>query len=214
MKRETFFLGKRQHQPLSPTNNKQFSLSLSLSLYFLFQDSKKVCLGGGSSLEPAPYLLYSSSFDASAALGLPGACPAALMLKATTTKKGRPSSPKLSWARALAPSGSAALLDVDWVRAEEEQKSPSLLVAALAAAFVAGVAVATTLLLLLRGGAPSQAHSVDDDQHDEEQQQQQRKAKPSWAREGGGSGRLRKVSTAAAGGGDGGSGGGGGGAAG
>lgn len=204
----------------STTNENSFSLSLSHPLKKR-QDSKTVCLDGN---EPAPYLLYSSSSsgaDPSAGAFLGAACPAPLMLLATTTTaattakakaaKKNKSSPKLSWSRALAPSGSAAFLHVDWVGAEEvfeEQQSggqePVWTFAAPAFAAGAAVAAAATLLLLPKEGrSPTENDGKGEDDHkgaeDRKRQETQKReeAEARWARDGGGAGRLSKVRAAA-----------------
>ena len=233
--RDDLLLERRRGKLSSPTaalfidGKKKQKNCLSPSL-FPKQDSKTVCLGGG---EPALYLLFSpsSGADSDSTLFF-GACPAPLMLRATTTTaaaaatkattapaatakiEGKPS-PKLSWSRALSPSGSAAFLDVDWDGAEEleapeEEIGGQELFAAAALAFAVGaVASAAALVLLSKARSPANSGGGDDDDRANEgagdRKQQQREAR--WAREGGGAGRLRKVSAAAAGGDEGGGGG-------
>lgn len=130
--------------------------------------------------------------------------------KAKAAKKNK-SSPNLSWARALAPSGSAAFLDVDWVGAEEvfeEQQSggqePIWTFAAPAFAAGAAVAAAATLLLLPKEGrSPAENGGKTNDQEGSEDRKRQEiqkreEAEARWARDGGGAGRLCKIRTAAA----------------
>jgi hypothetical protein len=234
--RDDLLLERRRGKLSSPTaalfidGKKKQKNCLSPSL-FRKQDSKTVCLGVG---EPALYLLFSpsSGADSDSTLFF-GACQAPLMLRATTTtaaaaaatkattapaataKIEGKSSPKLSWARALSPSGSAAFLDVDWVGAEEleapeEEIGGQKLFAAAALAFAVGtVASAAALVLLSKARSPANSVGGDDDDGANEgagdRKQQQREAR--WAREGVGAGRLRKVSAAAAGGDEGGGGG-------
>ena len=235
--RDDLLLERRRGKLSSPTavlfidGKKKQKNGISPSL-FPKQDSKTVCLGGG---EPALYLLFSpsSGADSDSTLFF-GACQAPLMLRATTTTtaaaaaatkattapaatakiEGKPS-PKLSWARALSPSGSVAFLDVDWVGAEElkapeEEIGGQKFFAAAALAFAVGaVASAAALVLLSKARSPANSGGGDDDDGANEgagdRKQQQREAR--WAREGGGAGRLRKVSAAAAGGDEGGGGG-------
>lgn len=147
-----------------------------------------------------------------------------MMLTATATTKANvkefkkiSSSSSPSWARALVPTGSAALIDVDWVGLEDsvdEGYDGSLV--ALIAAFAVGAAAAASAaaLILLRkpraspvaaaaAAAPTSSSSSSEADEEEKRNDNNREeqVRSRWAREkggkGGGKGRLTKVVEAA-----------------
>lgn len=136
-----------------------------------------------------------------------------MLTASTTTTKAKKNfkTYSLSWARALAPTGSAALIDVDWIGfddfVEEEKEFKVVVIAALAAFVVGAAAAALPIAFLLPTARAPRASSVappgsstsssddnddenDEDEGDGEQGNRQRphleKVRSHWAREKGG----------------------------